>query len=138
MTARNAASSDSNEEHELLKQAVWDRTQGDGTLRGLEEKYDVKLWRLRKAYKSYLSHNYESQPESYQDVRFALSPTGRPTKIPETHEILLAQAVRHYEDNNKPLTIKGVVDLVQNYIELLPEETQEEFKLKKTTYQCHG
>jgi len=56
---------------------------------------------------------------------------GRPCAVLRRHEMIIADSIRYYADNNTPLTKTGVVDLVMQYVEMLSVREQVNIKFEK-------
>ena len=112
-------------EDDRLREAIFERfTSSHATWQSLANKHEVSVSKLRTAFRNWVSNALESQPQHPSDIHLVRVSPGRPCSVARRHELILADAVRYFANNNIPLTKQGVMDLVKDYVDMLPTSEQ--------------
>ena len=114
------------EDYDRLREAIFDRFSSEKTTcKGLANRYGVSVRRLRTAWHNKGQNPPDLQSESYRDIHLQIQSTRRPTSLLLKDETVIVQAIKYFAENCTPLTKEGVIDLVQEYVILLPSKLRQ-------------
>ena len=85
-------------EYANLQKAVFARLTTKTTWYILNQKHNVSVGKLRKAYSSWISNAEESQPQRLKYIHFTLRSPGRPLLIPQ-HPTVIIDSIKYFANN---------------------------------------
>lgn len=125
----STSSNSNDEEYDKLRQTIYEYYEEERPKwKQIARKYGVTAGKLKGCYNAWIPSS--AQPQSWHDFHFEVPSAGRPCKLGDEHESVIAEAAKYYADNQTPLSKSCLKILVQSYVSLLPQDEQKKIGFK--------